>query len=65
MRWTLPPDKVPQAWFNVVPRLPEPLDPPLHPVTRGPIGPADLAPLFPMGLLAQEMSADPWVDISG
>jgi len=65
MRWTLPPDKVPQAWFNVVPRLPEPLDPPLHPVTRGPIGPADLAPLFPMGLLAQEMSADPWVDIPG
>ena len=30
MRWTLPPDKVPEAWFNVVPSLPTPLDPPLH-----------------------------------
>ncbi|MGH9177013.1 MAG: pyridoxal-phosphate dependent enzyme, partial [Acidimicrobiales bacterium] len=65
MRWTLPPDKVPQAWFNVVPRLSEPLQPPLHPATKEPVGPDDLAPLFPMALIAQEVSADPWVDIPG
>ena len=33
-RWTLPPDQMPTAWFNVLPRLAEPLDPPLHPATR-------------------------------
>lgn len=65
MRWTLPPDKVPEAWFNVAPSLPEPLDPPLHPATRQPVGPNDLAPLFPMALIAQEVSAEPWVDIPG
>ncbi|MFP5376801.1 MAG: TrpB-like pyridoxal phosphate-dependent enzyme [Acidimicrobiia bacterium] len=65
MRWTLPPDKVPEAWFNVVPRLPTPLDPPLHPATRQPVGPDDLAPLFPMALIAQEASAEPWVDVPG
>ena len=65
MRWTLPPDKVPQAWFNVVPQLSEPLQPPLHPATKEPVGPDDLAPLFPMALIAQEVSADPWVDIPG
>jgi tryptophan synthase beta chain len=56
---------VPEAWFNVVPRLPTPLDPPLHPATRQPVGPDDLAPLFPMALIAQEASAEPWVDVPG
>jgi len=65
MRWTLPPDKVPAAWFNVVPSLDPPLDPPLHPATRQPIGPDDLAPLFPMALIAQEVSAEPWIDVPG
>jgi tryptophan synthase beta chain len=65
MRWTLPPDKVPQAWFNVVPSLPTPLDPPLHPATREPVGPDDLAPLFPMALIGQEVSAEPWIDVPG
>ncbi|HET7488930.1 MAG TPA: TrpB-like pyridoxal phosphate-dependent enzyme [Acidimicrobiales bacterium] len=65
MRWTLPPDKVPAAWFNVLPTLPAPLDPPLHPATREPVGPGDLAPLFPMALIAQEMSAEPWIDVPG
>src|SRR5437867_10758118 len=59
------PDKTPSAWFNVAPHLPEPLSPPLHPGTGEPIGPDDLAPLFPMALIAQEMSADPWIDIPG
>jgi tryptophan synthase beta chain len=64
-RWTLPSDRVPPAWFNVVPRLPTPLDPPLHPGTRQPVGPDDLAPLFPMALIAQEVTAEPWVDVPG
>ena len=65
MRWTLPPDRLPDAWFNVVPHLPAPLDPPLHPATREPVGPDDLAPLFPMALIGQEMSVEPWIDIPG
>ncbi|MBV9039538.1 MAG: TrpB-like pyridoxal phosphate-dependent enzyme [Acidimicrobiia bacterium] len=65
MRWTLPPEKLPDAWFNVLPHLPTPLDPPLHPATREPVGPDDLAPLFPMALIGQEVSGDPWIDIPG
>ena len=64
-RWTLPPDRIPDAWFNVVPHLPAPPQPPLHPVTREPIGPDDLAPLFPMALIGQEVSAQPWIDVPG
>jgi tryptophan synthase beta chain len=65
VRWNLPPDRLPAAWFNVAPHLPAPLDPPLHPATREPVGPDDLAPLFPMALIGQEMSAEPWIDIPG
>ena len=65
MRWTLPPERVPEAWFNVVPHLPAPLQPPLHPATKEPVGPDDLAPLFPMALIAQEVSAEPWIDVPG
>ena len=65
MKWNLSPDQMPQAWFNVAPHLTEPLQPPLHPATREPVGPDDLAPLFPMALIAQEMSAEPWIDIPG
>ena len=64
-RWTLPPDRIPSAWYNVLPRFETPMDPPLHPGTRQPIGPDDLAPLFPMGLILQEVSSDPWIDIPG
>ena len=64
-RFFLPEADLPTAWFNVLPRLPEPMEPPLHPGTREPVGPDDLAPLFPMALIAQEMSADPWIDIPG
>src|SRR4051795_6326941 len=45
--------------------MPEPVQPPLHPATREPVGPDDLAPLFPMGLIAQEVSTDQWIDIPG
>jgi tryptophan synthase beta chain len=64
-RWVLPPDRVPEAWFNVAPHLSEPLQPPLHPATRQPVGPDDLAPLFPMALIGQEVTGDPWVDVPG
>ena len=65
VRYHLPADRMPSAWFNALPRLPEPLQPPLHPATREPIGPDALTPLFPMGLIAQEMSTDLWIDIPG
>jgi tryptophan synthase beta chain len=55
--------EMPTAWYNVLPDLPKPLDPPLHPVTGEPMGPEDLAPLFPMGLIAQEVSQDRYIDI--
>ena len=64
-RFDLPADQMPSAWFNILPRLPEPLEPPLHPGTREPVTPDDLAPLFPMALIEQEMSPDPWIDIPG
>ncbi len=64
-RFTLTTDEIPTAWFNVLPALPTPLEPPLHPATREPVGPDDLAPLFPMGLIAQEVSTEPWIDIPG
>jgi tryptophan synthase beta chain len=65
MRFHLPADRLPTAWYNALPRLPEPMQPPLHPGTREPIGPADLAPLFPMGLIEQEVSTALEIDIPG
>jgi tryptophan synthase beta chain len=65
MRYQLEASQMPTAWFNVLPSLPEPLQPPLHPGTREPIGPDDLAPLFPMALIAQEMATEPWIDVPG
>jgi tryptophan synthase beta chain len=65
VRYHLAPDQIPAAWFNVLPVMPEPLQPPLHPGTKQPVGPDDLAPLFPMALIAQEISAEPWIDVPG
>lgn len=64
-RFQLSSDQIPTAWFNALPSLPEPLQPPLHPGTREPLGPDDLTPLFPMALIAQEMATEPWIDIPG
>ena len=58
-------DELPSAWFNIVPSMPTKPDPYLHPQTRQPVGPDDLAPLFPMALIGQEVSTDEWVDIPG
>lgn len=57
--------QIPSAWFNVIPSMPTPPSPPIHPGTREPIGPEMLAPLFPMALIAQEVTTDEWVDIPG
>lgn len=65
MRFHLPADQIPTAWFNALPRMPEPMQPPLHPGTREPIGPDDLAPLFPMALIEQEMTPALEIDIPG
>jgi len=56
-------DELPKAWYNIVADLPEPPNPPLHPGTGQPIGPDDLSPLFPMSLIAQEVSAERWIEI--
>ncbi len=59
----LPESEIPRAWYNVAADLPEPLPPVLHPGTGQPIGPQDLAPLFPMALIAQEVSTERDVEI--
>jgi tryptophan synthase beta chain len=64
-RFVLPQEHIPTAWYNALPDLPEPLQPPLHPGTREPVGPDDLAPLFPMALIEQEMTGAPAIDIPG
>ncbi|MBU1944706.1 MAG: TrpB-like pyridoxal phosphate-dependent enzyme [Actinobacteria bacterium] len=57
--------ELPTAWYNILPDLPSELPPPLHPMTKEPLGPEDLAPLFPMGLIEQEVSPQPQIDIPG
>ncbi|MEX2422630.1 MAG: TrpB-like pyridoxal phosphate-dependent enzyme [Acidimicrobiia bacterium] len=57
--------EMPTTWYNIVPDLPAPPPPPLHPGTHEPIGPDDLAPLFPMALIGQEVTQDSYVDIPG
>src|SRR5947209_18390524 len=54
---------IPTHWVNLLPDLPgEPL-PPLNPETKEPAGPPDLTPIFPMGLIEQEVSAEPEIEI--
>jgi tryptophan synthase beta chain len=62
-RFLLPEDRIPRAWYNIAADLPVPPSPPLHPATHQPLGPADLAPLFPMALIAQEVSQEREVEI--
>ncbi|MBI3998792.1 MAG: TrpB-like pyridoxal phosphate-dependent enzyme [Armatimonadetes bacterium] len=54
---------IPKAWYNVAADLPVPLPPVIHPGTKQPIGPGDLAPLFPMALILQEVSTEREVEI--
>lgn len=54
---------IPEKWYNIVADMPNKPLPPLHPATHQPIGPADLAPLFPMELIKQEVTTETWVEI--
>jgi tryptophan synthase beta chain len=62
-KFLLPEDRIPKAWYNIAADLPVPPSPPLHPGTGQPLGPADLAPLFPMALILQEVSAEREIEI--
>jgi len=57
--------ELPTRWYNLLADLPVPPPPPLHPGTLQPVGPDDLAPLFPMDLIGQEVSAEQYLDIPG
>ncbi len=61
--WFLDQNEMPTNWYNIQADLPEPLPPVLHPGTGKPITPADLAPLFPMELIKQEVSTERWIEI--
>ena len=63
VKYLLPEDRIPRAWYNIAADLPAMPPPPLHPGTGKPIGPDDLAPLFPMALIAQEVSAEREIEI--
>ncbi|MBK9615550.1 MAG: TrpB-like pyridoxal phosphate-dependent enzyme [Uliginosibacterium sp.] len=62
-RYVLEEARMPSQWYNIVADLPVPPAPPLHPGTGQPIGPDDLAPLFPMAIIQQEVSTERWIDI--
>lgn len=62
-RYLLNEDAIPTHWYNLAADLPSLPPPPLHPGTGQPIGPDDLAPLFPMSLILQEVSTDRWIEI--
>ncbi len=60
---TLPESELPRQWYNILPDLPVPLEPPLHPETGKPISPEELSPIFPMPLIEQEVSNQRYIDI--
>jgi len=62
-KFLLPEERIPRSWYNIVADLPVAPQPVLHPGTGQPIGPADLAPLFPMALILQEVSAEREIEI--
>ena len=55
--------EMPKAWYNIIPDLPVPPPPPIHPATLQPCGPDDLSPIFPMSLIMQEVSQERWIEI--
>jgi tryptophan synthase beta chain len=62
-KFVLDESRIPRSWYNIAPDLPEPPPPVLHPGTGQPIGPGDLAPLFPMELIKQVVSTDREIEI--
>ena len=65
IKYLLPEEQIPKSWYNLMADLPSPPSPPLHPGTLQPLGPDDLAPLFPMSLIMQEVSAEREIEIPG
>ena len=63
IKYVLDEEHLPKTWYNIQADLPKPAPPVLHPGTHQPIGPADLAPLFPMELIRQEVSTEREIDI--
>src|SRR5438876_940887 len=63
VKYLLDESEIPRQWYNMIPDLPAPPPPPLHPGTGQPVGPEDLAPLFPMELIRQEVATDPYIAI--
>lgn len=55
--------EIPTHWYNIAADMPNAPLPPLNPATKEPIGPEALAPLFPMGLIEQEVSTERWIEI--
>ncbi|MEM9190095.1 MAG: TrpB-like pyridoxal phosphate-dependent enzyme [Myxococcota bacterium] len=62
-KFVLDESEIPTRWYNIVADMPNKPMPPIHPATHQPIGPDALAPLFPMALIEQEVSAEPWIEI--
>src|ERR671919_2590445 len=62
-RFLLPEEAIPTPWYTLAPALPHPPPPVLHPGTHQPIGPDDLAPLFPMAVIGQEVSTERFIPI--
>src|SRR5438094_8232890 len=63
VKFVLPESEIPTHWVNLAGDLPGTPAPPLHPATKEPLGPDDLTPIFPMGLIEQEVSAEPDIEI--
>jgi tryptophan synthase beta chain len=63
VKYLLSEDQIPSQWYNILADLPEPMAPPLNPQTLEPVGPDDLASLFPMPLIMQEVSGERDIDI--
>jgi len=63
VKYLLDESRMPKYWYNLVADLPKPPPPVLHPGTQQPIGPDDLAPLFPMALIQQEVSTEREIEI--
>ncbi|MFZ1894889.1 MAG: TrpB-like pyridoxal phosphate-dependent enzyme [Rhodoplanes sp.] len=63
VKYLLPEDRIPRAWYNIAADLPKPLPAVLHPGTGQPIGPADLAAIFPMPLILQEVASERDIEI--